>query len=107
MQHEVDELNDWSKANHMNINTNKTKEMIIGNIKKEFPPSLLLNNKEIERMLVYKLLGLYVNDDLTWTDHVSSICTKSAQRLHFLKLLKRAESHQMIYCITTNLSSDQ
>jgi len=27
MQHEVDKLNDWSKANHMNINTNETKEM--------------------------------------------------------------------------------
>ena len=55
MQHEVDELNDWSKANHMNINTNKTKEMIIGNIKKEFPPSLRLNDNEIERVSVYKL----------------------------------------------------
>ena len=50
MQHELDELNDWSKANHMNINTNKTKQMIIGNIKKEFPPSLRLNDNEIERV---------------------------------------------------------
>jgi len=99
MQHEVDKLNDWSKANHMNINTKKTKEMIIGNIKKEFPPSLRLNDNEIERVSVYKLLGLYVNDNLTWNDHVSSICTKSAQRLHFLKLLKRAgiSSDDLLY----------
>ena len=101
MQHEVDELNDWSKANHMNINTNKTKEMIIGNIKIEFPSSLRLNDNdnEIERVSVYKLLGLYVNDNLTWNDHVSSICTKSAQRLHLLKLLKRAgtSSDDLLY----------
>ena len=66
MQHEVNELNDSSKANHMNINTNKTKEMIIGNIKMEFPPPLRLIGNEIERVSVYKLLGLYVNDSLTW-----------------------------------------
>ena len=99
MQHEVDEPNDWSKANHMNINTNKTKEMIIGNIKTEFPPSLRLNDNGIERVSVYKLLGLYVNDNLTWNDHVSSICTKSTQRLHILKLLKRAgiSSDDLLY----------
>ena len=49
MQHEIDELNKWSKANHMNIiNTNKTNEMLIGNIKKEFSPQLRLNDNEIE-----------------------------------------------------------
>ena len=31
-----------------------------------------------------------MNDNLTWDDHVTSICAKSAKRLHFLKLLKRS-----------------
>jgi hypothetical protein len=34
MQFEIDDLDAWSKANHMNINTNKTKEMLIGSILK-------------------------------------------------------------------------
>ena len=90
MQSEIDDLVEWSKANHMNINTNNTKEMLIGHIKKEFSPTLQLGDNEIERVSVYKLLGLYMNDNLTWDDHVTSICAKSAKRLHFLKLLKRA-----------------
>ena len=49
-----------------------------------------MNDNDIERVSVYKLLGLHVNDKLTWDDHVTSICLKSAKRLHFLKLLKRA-----------------
>jgi Reverse transcriptase (RNA-dependent DNA polymerase) len=65
MQHENDELNEWSKANYININKNKTKEMLIGNIKIDLSPSLRLNDIEIERVSVYKLLGLYVNANLT------------------------------------------
>ena len=35
-------------------------------------------------------VGLYVDDNITWDDHVTFICAKSVKRLHFLKLLKRA-----------------
>ena len=90
MQPEIDDLNKWSNDNYMNINISKTKEMLIGHIKQAMPPALRLNDNEIERVHVYKLLGLYINNNLTWDDHVSSICTKTAKRLHFLKLLKRA-----------------
>ena len=64
--------------------------MLIGNIKQAMPPALRLNDNEIERVHVYKLLGLCINNNLTWDDHVTSICTKTAKRLHFFKLLKRA-----------------
>mgnify|MGYP006343999921 CR=1 FL=1 len=64
--------------------------MLIGHIKQAMPPALRLNDNEIERVQGYKLLGLYINNSLTWDDHVTSICTKTAKRLHFLKLLKRA-----------------
>ena len=45
----------------MNINTGKTKEMLIGHIKKESLQAFQLNDMEIERISVFKLLGLYVN----------------------------------------------
>ena len=58
-----------SKANLMNINTNKPKEILIRHTKEEFSPTLQLNGR---------LLGVYVNDRLTWDDHVTSMCDKSA-----------------------------
>jgi len=91
MQREINELNKWSKNNYMKINTRKTKEMLIGRIKNESPQNLQPNDIEIERVSVFKILGLHVNDNLTWGDHMTSICCKSTNRLHFLKLLKRAE----------------
>jgi hypothetical protein len=74
----------------MKINISKIKEMLIGHIKYAMPPELRLNDNEIERVHIYKLFGLYINSSLTWDDHVMSICTKTAKRLHFLKLLKGA-----------------
>jgi len=75
----------------MKINTHKIKKVIIGRIKNESPQNLQLNDIEIERVSVFKILGLHVKDNLTWGDHVTPICCKSAKRSHFLKLLKRAE----------------
>ena len=51
---------------------------------------------------LFKLLGVHVNDKLTWDDHVAVICKRASQRLYFITLLKRAGvQHQdliAIYC---------
>ena len=41
---------------------------------------------EIERVDVFKLLGVYINRSLKWDKHVRSrpICNKAASRIHFL-----------------------
>ena len=45
----------------------------------------------VERVPVYKLLGVTVNSALKWDDHVAAIKSKAAKRLWFLKKLKRAD----------------
>ena len=90
MQQELDAINIWSQANYMKINTKKTKEMQLRPNHKNQPTTLQLNGHPIERVTSYKLLGLHVTDKLRWSEHVSAICSKAAQRLHFLKQLKRA-----------------
>jgi len=64
MQLQFDALNDWSTANLMNINTKKTKEMLMGRMRKNPPDLVQLNGQPIERVKSYKLLGLRVNDAL-------------------------------------------
>ena len=44
----------------------------------------------IERIHVFKLLGVLINSSLKWNDHVNFICSKASSRLYFLKLLKRS-----------------
>ena len=75
----------------MKINTDKTKEMIIDFSKtaSNIEP-ILMNDSKLEQVSHTKLLGVIINDSLTWNDHVEYICCKAAKRLYFLRLLKRA-----------------
>ena len=99
MQQAINSVDSWSSQNHMNINTKKTKEMLIGSIQKNPPPLLQIDGQPVERVTSYKLLGLQVTDSLQWNEHVSSLCSRAAQRLHFLQQLKRAamSSDDLLY----------
>jgi hypothetical protein len=90
MQQTMNQVLSWSSKNLMNINYKKTKEMLLGAISKDSLPILHLNDKPIERVKSYKLLGLMITDKLNWNDNTSLICSKASKRLHFLKLLKRS-----------------
>lgn len=91
MTERLEEVLDWSRKNMMKINFGKTKEMIIGTSKNDNIPHLINSNSEsIERVTVFKLLGLTVDNNLKWNSHVNSICAKASSRLYFLKQLKRS-----------------
>jgi len=91
MAERLQEVLNWSNQNMMNINYGKTKEMLLGSIRKDTIPYLIDNNNEaIERVTVFKLLGLTIDKNLKWNSHVNSICTKASSRLFFLKQLKRS-----------------
>ena len=53
-------------------------------------PPVLLNNEMIQRVDMFKLLGVHISNDLKWGQHVNIISSKAASRLYFLKQLKRA-----------------
>ena len=83
LQSVVDDLVDWSGRNQMNINTNKTKEMLLGPIRKN-PPSLLnISCQPVERVNSFKLLGVTITDSLNWEENINKICSKAGSRLHF------------------------
>jgi len=43
-----------------------------------------------ERVKCFKLLGIYLSDDLNWQAHVDVITSKSATKLHFLRILNKS-----------------
>jgi len=80
----------WTTDNDMQLNTFKTKEMILGRIDSTSTPSLSTLAGPIQRVTTFKLLGLHLDDSLSWTTHINTIITKASKRLYFLKQLKRA-----------------
>jgi len=86
----------------MQINSTKTKEMILGSASKRDWPSLTIQGTTLERVCVYKLLGVFVL--LTYAEkHILSTSFLKLSRLYFLKQLKTASlsSPHLLHFYTT------
>ena len=86
----VDYLIKWSQLNRLNINSKKTKELILGSVDKDSVAPLTVSSTVVERVSQFKILGIMVNSDLKWDDHVAAITSKAGKRLWFMKQLRRA-----------------
>ena len=77
LEQAADEAKVWPTRNNMQLNASKMKEVFIyfGNQDLSVPP-VIIEGQEIERVGVTKLLGLTLNDRLTWEDHINSISKK-------------------------------
>ncbi len=75
----------------MQLNTVKTKEMRVYFGWKELDlEPITLDGSEIACVTEFKLLGLMINNQLTWDNHVDHICGKASRRIYFLCFLWRA-----------------
>jgi len=91
MQSLLNQCSTWADENNMQINCTKSKEMILGSTSNRDWPLLTIHGTPIERVSVYKLLGVFISADLRWETHIEyNIISKAAPRLYFLKQLKRA-----------------
>ena len=59
MQSSVDELVQQATDAGMIVNGRKTKEMLIGPVLKDPPPSVSLSGTPVDRVTVFKLLGVH------------------------------------------------
>ena len=87
-------LERWVYRNGMVINMPKTKCMVVGTharLKSQHSKclDLTISDTPIEQVEERKLLGLLIDQHLTWQSHLDYICAKVAQRL---ALLRRIES---------------
>ena len=73
----------------MELSLKNCKEMIIDfRRNKTIIPPIVIDGQQLERVTVYKLLGLWVDDDLMWKSNVEYLVKKAAKRLFLLKVLK-------------------
>ena len=49
---------------------------------------VVIDGNVIEQVSSYKYLGIYIDNLLKWNVHVEHLCSKLAQRLHFLRRLR-------------------
>ena len=77
---ELQNFYDWSTANRLTINTDKTFTMTI--TKKRLPPvlpAIMLNQIQIPSQCSGRFLGVTLDENLTFKLHISQICKKVAR----------------------------
>ena len=88
----VNDIYDYASTRGMRLNSKKCKEMIINFLqyRLQFRDALQVGGNTIERVSSYKLLGVYLNNDLSWNLHCDYITKKANKRLYILRILRRA-----------------
>ena len=93
LQAALHELSTWCKQNGMLINTAKTKVMLLTTPQKRIHLNknmllLTLNNEELKVVSSDKILGIHIDNNLTWTDHTNAVSKKIASNLWLLSRIK-------------------
>ena len=88
LNQDLNRLAQWLYEHKRTLKVSKSKFMLIGGPRKlntleEF--TLTSKEKELDRVNSYKYLGVIINENLSWTDHVDYIKNKVSQRLGVLQ----------------------
>ena len=71
----------WFRENEMVINSDKLQAIILNKKETQAAHKLIINNKEIKTTNSIKLLGINVDDQLRFNEHISVLCSKAAMQL--------------------------
>lgn len=74
----------WFLNNKLLINWSKTKAMVINRNATSLPPNLKILGNDIEFVNSFKLLGVLIDSQLNFSDHINSICRKVNAKCHIL-----------------------
>ena len=98
----------WFDVNYLNLNDKKTMEMFVDFRKdRNEYETLSIKNEDVKVVRSYKYLGVYMNDQLNFSENAQYIFKKGIQRIHFMNVDKQIMSlfyrsiveSVMSYCI--------
>ena len=96
LQQDIDLLFHWAQNNTMAFNTSKCKYMIVSRKHKpSLPPTLCLGSTPLERVHMYKYLGVILTSNLSWSEHINSVCMKARKLIGVLFRRFYAHTNQL------------
>ncbi len=86
---EVSALTKWCQENHLSLNIDKTKALVVDfrRQSREHTP-ITIDKTSVERVNSFKFLGVHITEDLTWSTHTDTVLKKTHHCLFFLRRLR-------------------
>ena len=81
LQQDVDLVLSWMQSHGLTPNISKTKLMPITRSKSVLPINISIYGNAISHCKSVKYLGVIISSNLTWSEHITSICKKTKQHL--------------------------
>ena len=93
---ELSSINKWLNVNKLCLNVDKTKYMLFSI--KDKPPdmNLCIGSTLIGRTNVHKFLGVHIDDKITFSDHITKLCSKISRGIGMLRRLKYSVPNDVI-----------
>ena len=82
----------WCLCNKMHIHLKKTCHMLLGSrgtLLKNDPLEIFLDNELIQNVKKQKLLGVIIDNNLSWSEQIDTVCLNITRRITLLKLLSK------------------
>ena len=85
MNRELQNINEWFISKNLSLNSKKTKFLIFykANRRDDLPlvlPKLFVNNQVIKRQSSIKFLGILLDENLSWKEHLKLTENKIAKK---------------------------
>ena len=101
---ELGKIGDWFKAKKLSLNNKKTKYTLFheNSIKDDLPlklPDLKIANNEIERKKAIKFLGVMLDENVNWQEHICTAENKIAKNIGLLYRAKYLLNESSLKCI--------
>ena len=80
---QMTKVKSWCASNNQALNTDKSKLLVKTRNANDQPI-----HESVKVVNSTKILGVYLNDQMTWNSHIDSLCKTACQRLHILRTLK-------------------
>ena len=93
LQESINKLVEWTELNHMSLNPQKTKCMCVTTRQKRqnnisaLPP-LYIANEKIQEVSSHKVLGITIDNNLSWSEYILTLCKKVSQKIFQLSKIK-------------------
>ena len=104
---EIEKLKEWLQGNKLSLYIDKTTSMIIGTKRKltyengeNLLPNFTLEGKPIQHKNATKYIGVQIDDQLKWKDHISQVSSKVVGAIGYIKYARKflpRETLRMLY----------